>query len=391
MHVAPTPFFSDRGCHIRIEGIVKALHKEGVDSIVCTYHHGRERPQIETVRISPIKGYDDTRAGPNSFKYLADLKLLWLVYRRLRTRRPDIIHAHLHEGVLVAWLARWLSLRPGTPVVADIQGSLVGELDSYGYFREAGVKRKLFEWLERVILKMPHHVFCSSVASMAMLQREYGLSRQRLTLLCDRVDAQIVADPAPTHSRTGDVTVIYSGSLLPSKGLPVLLQLVEKLLNRRGDVRIVLVGYPVEEVAAFLQDKGLADRCTLVGRVRFEDLPAYLAQADIGLDPKTHGAGEGSGKILNYMAAGLPVVAFDSDNNRDFLGHREDLVSAGSVDGFVDRIELLIDEPELRRREGERNRQRVRQALTWDAGIELVAHTYDKLLGGRPLTPNKSH
>lgn len=389
MHVAPTPFFSDRGCHIRIEGIVKALHKEGVNSIVCTYHHGRERPQIETVRITSIKRYDDTRAGPSPFKYVADLKLLWLVYKCMRTHRPDIVHAHLHEGVLIAWLVRWLGLRPRTPVVADIQGSLVGELDSYGYFRGPGPKRSLFKWLERAILKMPHHVFCSSVASMALLQREYGLSRQRLTLLCDRVDAQTVA--APTDPRNGEVTVIYSGSLLPSKGLPILLQSIEKLLGKRADVRVVLIGYPIEEVAAFLHDKGLVERCTLVGRVRFEDLPGYLAQADIGLDPKIERAGEGSGKILNYMAAGLPVVAFDSDNNRDFLGDHETLVSNGSVDRFVDRIESLIEQPDLRRREGERNRQRVLETLTWDAGIELVAHTYDKLLGEKRSTSNKSH
>lgn len=383
LHVAPTPFFSDRGCHIRIEGIVKALNKRGVDSVVCTYHHGRDRPQVETVRIAPIRGYTQTRAGPDPGKYLADLKLFWLVCKTLRKERPDIIHAHLHEGVLLGWLGRWAAFRPSTPLVADIQGGLVGELDSYGFFGRSRWLRRLFTGLEYVILRMPHHVFCSSVASMAMLQRQYRLARQRLSLLSDRVDVEVIAD-APRSEHDGRVTLVYSGSLLASKGLEVLLEAVERVLKRRPDVDVSLVGYPVEETASYLERKGIAERCALMGRVPYEELPEHLRTADIAMDPKAEGAGEGSGKILNYMAAGLPVVAFETANNRDFLGPQQELVPDRSIDGFVKRIESLVDDPSLRHQEGERNRQRVRRDLTWDAGIDLVLGTYDRLLERKP-------
>ena len=382
LHVAPTPFFSDRGCHIRIEGIVKALNQRGVDSLVCTYHHGRDRPQVEVLRITPVRNYTQTKAGPDPFKYLADLKLLWLVCKTVRQQRPDVIHGHLHEGALLGWLGRWLGLRPGTPMVVDIQGGLVGELDSYGYFDGSRLLRRLFGWIEYLILRMPHHVFCSSISSMAMLQRQYRLSGHRLSLLGDRVDAEVITDGARPGGG-GTTRLIYSGSLLASKGLPLLLEVIERLLDRRKDVDVVLVGYPVEETAAILESRGLEDRCVLTGQVDYEDLPGHLRRADIGLDPKMAGAGEGSGKILNYMAAGLPVVAFESDNNRDFLGPQQELVPDGSVDGFVDRIELLVDDPAARMLEGERNRNRARLELTWDAGIDLVLHTYERLLDRR--------
>lgn len=382
LHVAPTPFFSDRGCHIRIEGIVKALKKKGVDSLVCTYHHGRDRPEVEVVRITPLKKYTRTRAGPDPRKYLADLKLLWLVIKTVRAQRPDLIHAHLHEGALLGWLGRWIGLRPGTPMVADIQGGLVGELDSYGYFGRSTVARRLFGWVEFLILRMPHHVFCSSISSMALLQRDYRLSGHRLSLLSDRVDADVIAD-GPGQPGSEPATLIYSGALLASKGLPLLLEVIQQVLRRREDVDVVLVGYPVEETEAFLDENGLRGRCVLTGQVDYDDLPGHLRRADIALDPKVAGAGEGSGKILNYMAAGLPVVAFESDNNRDFLGPQQELAPDRSVEGFVDRIEFLVDDPAARAREGESNRRRVRQELTWDAGIDLVLHTYERLLGDR--------
>lgn len=379
LHVAPTPFFSDRGCHIRIEGIVKGLNEKGVQSIVCTYHHGRERPGVDTRRIDSMDEYQDTRAGPNPHKYMADIRLFWLVCRCLRKQRPHIIHAHLHEGVLLGWAAKWALMKPRLPLVADLQGSLVGELDSYNYFEKSKSSRRIFKWIETIILRMPVHIFCSSVSSLDLFQRDYNLPRKRLTLLSDRVEKHAVK--TTINGRGQDqTTVIYSGALLEAKGLSNLLQILERLLARRSDVRVVLVGYPTEEVESFLDGKGLADRCVLTGRIHYEDLPGYLAGADIGLDPKLPGAGEGSGKILNYMAAGLPVVAFDSANNREFLGQQQDLVPDRSIEGFVARIGFLIDHGQVRRQEGERNRQRVLNDLTWDKGVDLVLGVYDTVL-----------
>jgi glycosyltransferase involved in cell wall biosynthesis len=379
LHVAPTPFFSDRGCHIRIEGIVRGLNEKGVQSLVCTYHHGRERPGVDTLRIDPMDDYEDTQAGPNPHKYMADIKLFWLVCRCLRKQRPNLIHAHLHEGVLLGWAAKWALMKPRLPLVSDLQGSLVGELDSYNYFEKSKTSRRIFKWIESAILRMPGHIFCSSVSSLDLFQREYKLPRKRLTLLSDRVEEYAVNTKVRGRGQ-GQVTVIYSGALLEAKGLSHLLQILERLLTRRSDVRIVLVGYPTQEVAAYLDRKGLGDRCVLTGRIHYEDLPGYLANADIGLDPKLPGAGEGSGKILNYMAAGLPVVAFDSANNREFLGQQQDLVPDRSIEGFVARISFLIDHERVRRQEGDRNRQRVLDELTWDKGVELVLEVYDKLL-----------
>ena len=53
----------------------------------------------------------------------------------------------------------------------------------------------------------------------------------------------------------------------------------------------------------------------------------YLLCSDIAIDPKNSDAGEGSGKMLNYLAAGLPVIAFDTANNREFLPEQTKLAA----------------------------------------------------------------
>jgi len=42
--VAPTPFFSDRGTHIRILEEALALEKRGIEVTIATYHIGQDFP-----------------------------------------------------------------------------------------------------------------------------------------------------------------------------------------------------------------------------------------------------------------------------------------------------------------------------------------------------------
>jgi glycosyltransferase involved in cell wall biosynthesis len=382
VHVAPTPFFSDRGCHIRIEGIVCALNARGSRNVLCTYHHGRDREGIETRRIAPVRGYNRTVAGPDPRKYVAAWKLLFLVIRTLRSEKPAMVHGHLHEGVFLAWLAiklnRWFLLGPRVPLVADIQGSLVGELDAYGYFGRSAWLRGLFRWIEWCVLRLPAHLFCSSASSLDMVKHGFGVPDNRITLLQDGVDVSAI-DRSTACACAPGMTVIYTGSLLPVKGLRDLHEVIARLLRERGDIRAVLVGYPVEETKAFLAAAGLSDRCTLTGRVSYDELPGWLKSADIALEPKGAGTGEGSGKILNYMAASLPVVCFDSANNRAFLGDAKTFVPSGDIGAFVSRIEELADDPALRRAEGERNRRRALEEFSWGRGAEKIVAVYKQL------------
>jgi len=106
LQIAPTPFFSDRGCHIRIEGIVRCLSQLGYNNTVCTYHHGREVDSVKTKRIKAIANYTQTAAGPSKYKLLADWRLLVLCIKEYHRLKPDVIHAHLHEGLLIGLIVK---------------------------------------------------------------------------------------------------------------------------------------------------------------------------------------------------------------------------------------------------------------------------------------------
>ena len=73
--IAPTPYFSDRGCHVRIYEEARALRAIGHDVRIVTYHIGRDMEDISTERIVKIPWYKKLSAGPSWHKLYLDLLL----------------------------------------------------------------------------------------------------------------------------------------------------------------------------------------------------------------------------------------------------------------------------------------------------------------------------
>lgn len=382
LHVAPTPFFADRGGHVRIRGIVSALNRRSVRNIVCTYPHGRDVPGVETRRIPPIPGYTKQEAGPSAFKYLADLLLLAKTLAVARKERPDVIHGHLHEGVLIGWAVKTALFWRATPLIFDVQGSLVGELAAHGYFERRPGLRQIFRGIEHVITRLPDFSICSSETSARMLRAEFGVHPDRLTVVHDGFDADTARSINAEGVRDrlgvppGLPVIVYTGALLPAKGLNTLEEVIREIDQREVPAHFLVVGYPEAEMLAFLRRHDLGGICTVTGRVPFDALSDYLGLASVAIEPKEGDSGEASGKVLNYMGAGLPVVCFDTENNRSLLGRAGTYVRDRSAAAFAEQVEALVRSPDTRAEKGARARRRAQAHFSWDASAERIRSVY---------------
>jgi len=397
LHVAPTPFFSDRGCHIRVRGLIEALQDAPLHHVLCTYHHGRDVPGIATRRIPRVPGYKKVGPGPHPMKYIADLLLLCLVWWTIIRHRPQLIHGHLHEGALIGWLAKWLSLRPRLPLVFDMQGSLVGELASYGYFGRGGIRRRVFGWIEWLVTRLPDRFVCSSEAAAGHLRAALGVAAGRITVAPDGphpglavLDASEAARGAAKRALgidPGTPVAAYTGSLLPGKGVELLHALLPRLAARQPALHVLLLGYPTADTAALLRRRGLSGRVTLTGQVPYEELPRYLAAADLALEPKPVGAGEASGKLVSYMAAGLPVVCGDYPNNRAMLQDDGYYCRRYDAEAFADAVLAVLGDLDTARRHAADARRRTRSVLSWQAGALTIRRLYAELHGPLEAAP----
>ncbi len=382
LHIAPTPFFADRGCHMRVRGLILALNKLGVNNLLCTYHHGRDIEGVETIRIRNIPGYTKLDAGPSAYKYLADILLLVKVCQLIWRDRPDMLHGHLHEGSLIGWSAKWIFFWRRLPLVFDVQGSLVGELDAHGYFKKAAFMRHIFWSIEWLITRMPNHFICSSGNSLTILRQEFSIDRSRLTQVSDGTDIN-TPEAAETESLRLQLklpvdrpVVIYTGALSAAKGLEGLCELIAASAGENLNCHFLIIGYPVQVLEDYLQTHRLTDRCTLAGRVAYESLSAYLSLADVAIEPKRAASGEASGKLLNYMAAGLAVVCYDNANNREMLA---DAGFYAEQQTLLTPLKQALALPEERKQRGKLAKTLIEEKFSWDSAAEKIYNIYQQI------------
>src|SRR3989344_5882793 len=104
--IVPTPFFADRGCHMRIFEEARALKKQGHEITICTYHNGRDIGGLDIRRIINIPWYKKLEAGPSYHMFYLDFLLLIKTLKIALSDKYDIIYAHLHEGALIGWVVK---------------------------------------------------------------------------------------------------------------------------------------------------------------------------------------------------------------------------------------------------------------------------------------------
>lgn len=384
--VAPTSFFADYGCHVRILEEVRALEALGHRVRISTYHNGDDLPGLDVRRSVDVPWLRRAEVGSSRHKAYLDVALFAETLRQAVAFRPDIVHGHLHEGALIGGVIGKL-LR--VPVVFDYQGSLTEEMLDHGFIRQRGRRERFFRWLERRIDRLPDAVLPSSVAGERHLRRT-GLRPSRITLLADAVDTTRF-DPEvaglqrrAVRARLGipdDArVVVYLGLLAEYQGTSLLIEAARRLLAREPNTWFVIAGYPgADRYAREAADMPVPGRVLFPGRVPYRDAPALLAVGDVAVAPKLSTT-EGNGKLFNYMALRLPVVATDTPTNRAILGELGHLVSPGCPDAMAAAILRAFNAGDAER---DALRERVESHYSWSERVLELERLYLRLLDRR--------
>ena len=128
---------------------------------------------------------------------------------------------------------------------------------------------------------------------------------------------------------------------------------------------------------------GLDDMVYFTGRIPDEDLWKYLATADICVDPDplTQWSNLSTmNKIMEYMAFGRPIVAFDLLENRRSAMDAAIYVTPNKTDEMASTIRQLIESEEKREVMSKYGRQRFESNLCWDYSAKVLVGAYTSLL-----------
>ena len=327
--VAPTSFFSDYGCSVRILEEAKILQDRGNKLTICTYRNGTDLAGLTIQRTPSIPFRERYEVGSSLHKIGFDLLLFWTVLFSALRQRPDLIHAHMHEGALIGLLVGRLL---GIPVVFDFQGSLTAEMVDHKFLNPKSIFYRPLRWLERTIDQKVPAILTSSHNAKRLLVNDFGCHPANVHTVPDCVNA---TEFYPAHEGeqaalaerksaldipAGRRVVAYLGLLADYQGTDLLLEAAVHLVQQRENVHFLIMGFPAVE--AYRQKAiqlGVDSHVTFTGKVPYHQAREFLAVGDVAVAPKLS-ATEGSGKILNYMAMGLPTVAFDMPVSREYLG-----------------------------------------------------------------------
>ncbi|MYX32470.1 MULTISPECIES: glycosyltransferase family 4 protein [Streptomycetaceae] len=169
--------------------------------------------------------------------------------------------------------------------------------------------------------------------------------------------------------------VVCVSRLVPRKGQDTLIEAMPRILAAQPDAVLLVVGGGpyADDLKRLAERTGVAESVRFTGAVPWQELPAHFGAGDVFAMPcRTRRGGldvEGLGIVyLEASATGLPVVAGDSGGAPDAVldGETGWVVRGGEPGEAAERILALLDDPELRRRMGERGRKWVEDAWRWD-------------------------
>lgn len=384
--IAPTSFFADYGCHVRILEEANILQQLGNRVTICTYHRGRDIAGLDTRRTAAIPWRTNYEVGSSRHKVAFDALLAWKSLTVALKMRPDIIHGHLHEGALIG---SFVSKVVGAPLVFDFQGSMTGEMIDHRFLDPQGRFYRPLRRLEERIVHLPNAIITSSHHAAGLLQSEFNSPGGKITTISDCVNAdffsptQLPQTVTELKSALGipaeREVVVYLGLLAQWQGTDLLLEAGAELLTHRPNVHFLVMGFPsVEIYRGIALNLGLGDHVTFTDRIPYEQAPSYLAIGDVAVAPKMSTT-EGSGKLLNYMAMGLPTVSFDVPVSREYLGDLGIYAKPGDVSSLALALETALDNKEESRAKGLALRERVIQCFSWSAAGESILQVYDRV------------
>lgn len=331
---------------------------------------------------------------------LAQLPLLFhiLLTRTLVTQvlalAPDVVHCFKPKAYAgLSHLALWgLRRRRGLSL------RLVVDADDWEQAWNAvlpysAAQKRFFAWQEQWGLKHADAVTVASRTLVDLVTEQVGIDPARVFYVPNGYPPA-----SQVHRRNGhsgpETDVAAAGSsqaptiLLYSRfaefRLDRIVTLVGNVAAQVPAARWLIVGrgFQAEEqtLAARLAQAGL-DRYVTFAGFSFDELPAYFAAADVAVYPYDDtmlNRTKCSVKLINLLAAGIPVVADAVGQNCEYIQHNQSgcLVPAEDDAAFSQTIITLLQDPEMRQRMGYVARQSLQEKFAWTDLAETVEKSY---------------
>lgn len=267
------------------------------------------------------------------------------IQKVLAREKFDVLHVQLPCSPMMG--GRIVSLAPPETMV-------VGTFHIVGYHWLANHGAKVLGLWQRKMMQRFDHVIGVSEAAKLFACSHFAV--QDCAVLPNVVTRKRFAGATPIkHLQDGKINIVFLGRLVERKGCQYLIEAIRRLRDRGAadNVRVLICGKgPLEgHLKQLVRNYQLQPQISFTGFIQEEDKANYLASADFAIFPSTGGESFGI-VLLEAMAAGSGVVmGGDNEGYRTVLSPQGNhvLFNPRHTQVFADKIQLLLDNPKLRR------------------------------------------
>lgn len=322
-----------------------------------------------------------------------NLLLTWRLLHMALQHTPDVIHCFKPKSYagLVAW-AVWQWKRMGRA-----KAKLIVDTDDWegpGGWNELGryswVQKRFFAWQERWGLT---HCDAVTVASRALetIVWSLGVPPAQVHYLPNGWwPEQHTALPHEVASLRqqyglGDALVALLYTRFFEFRIERALAIMQGVLAEMPDTRWLIVGKGLfgeeEQLLAMAREHGLAQHIIYTGWVPPQQLAAYFALAQVAIypfDDTLINRTKCAVKLIDLLAAGVPVVADRVGQNAEYIEHGLSglLINPGETERFIEAVVHLLRDQALAKRIGTVAQERIRSAFAWHRLAERVERAY---------------
>jgi glycosyltransferase involved in cell wall biosynthesis len=346
--ISPQPFFAARGSPIRVRAEAQALAELGfeVDLLAFPFGTDIEIPGVTLIRTPNPFGLQSVPIGPSFWKGVYDLFLFWKAWE-LVLREPYLaIHCVEEAGLIGLLLKPMIRCKLVYDKHSDVASYRGGRLRNCVVWLYQVIERQVIRRADVVVTGQPLVALTRSLAG-----------HSRVYPVCDVPSTGRQADPEQAQAirrrlqrRADDLLVMYLGNFAAYQGLELMFQSIDLVAGKCREARFVIIGGLPDEVAKWrkwLAGKKSAESVLFLAPIDPDDVPAYLAAADILLSPRAKGRGAPL-KHLDYLNAHRAIVGPDTPANRFYLNRTVALLTGATARDFADGITQLIEKPALR-------------------------------------------
>jgi glycosyltransferase involved in cell wall biosynthesis len=369
----------------RVRQYARALVERGdeVDFIGLRKEGQTAEDIVEGVRIFRIQGreYDEKGRVSYLFKLLRFLasSSLFLSRKHLR-KRYDLIHIHSVPDFLV--FAAWWPRLTGAKIVLDIHDVVPEFYATKFNAPRSSLPFQLLLLLEKLCAAFAHHVIIAND-----VWRDKLMSRALRASKCTTIlnyPLRVVPQARIRQRTNSKFTILYPGSLNHHQGVDVAVQAFALVKNSipESEFHIYGEGAEFENISRLIRQLGLEKDVFLQPHVSHEEILRIMENADLGVDPKrTDGfANEAfGGKIFEFMALGVPVVASSTRTNKHyFTDSVVRFCRGGDAQDLARSILAVHDNPEATNRLTQNATAFIRR-YQWDAQKSIYLELVDSL------------